>query len=176
MDSGVSEEIGPAWERFRSRLKIYGKGLAMLQGPAPAEDVGRAEAELGFPLPGALRDILAINNGQVQDSPGVFKSLSGWDVYRRHMFLDAAAVAGAYLELVGDESCRRLLGEDEIPFGVNGTARFGAILSIHRVTGAVSLLRNDSLDWTLPEDWVIVRKPWAPTLASFLDDQVSSYR
>jgi hypothetical protein len=176
MPAALCDDVIPAWEQFRSRLRIYGKALDSLDGPATAQQLLQAEADVGFALPSSLRDLLSLSNGQASGTPGLFKSLSGWDRYLRHLFLGAAGIADAYRALVADEPCRRLLGEEEIPFAVHGHASSGYVCSVHRGTGAVSLLKTVAHDWTLPDDWQIERKAWAPSLAAFLLDQVALYR
>jgi hypothetical protein len=170
------DAIASPWERFCGRLRIYGKALESLNGPCSSDEMQAAEARLGIALPGPLRHLLTLNNGQRAGTVGIFKSLSGWDVYQRHVFLSAEAVAGAYHDFVQDELLATQFGVEEIPFAVAGKADCGSLCSVQAQTGAVSLIDTEVHDWTLPDEWQLVRRRWAPTLSLFLDDQTAQYR
>ena len=176
VSASTPADLAAAWERFCGRLRIYGKTLESLNGPCSSAEMQAAEARLGFALPGPLRHLLTLNNGQRAGTVGIFKSLSGWDIYKRHVFLSAEAVAGAYHDFVQDELLATEFGVEEIPFAVAGKAACGSLCSVQAQTGAISLINTEVHDWTLPDEWQVVRKRWAPTLSLFLDDQTAQYR
>src|SRR5437764_6140975 len=114
------QDLIAAWEELRGVLKLYPKALASLNPPCPADTIRKVEHDLTFDLPEPLRTLLKWNNGQTPDSTGIFKSVSGWNVYRRHTFLDAESVAIAYEAFLRDENLLEEFGDQEIPFSVEG--------------------------------------------------------
>lgn len=170
------EDLIGAWTELASVLKGYGMAF-LLNGPCPSEVIRNAERKLGFELPPALATLLKLSDGQTPDSTGLFKSVSGWDVYLRHRFLGAEGLAVAYRKFVKNGDLLELFGDQEIPFAVVGTPdNYREVFSVNRETGEVSLVETQIIDPLLPPDWQIARHRRAGSLAEFLRDQVSQYR
>lgn len=166
-----------AWQDFTGVLKIYGNALASLNPPCPPNPIRDAESALGFALPNSLAELLKLNNGQKLDSPGIFKSISGWDVYRRSVFLDAESVVIAYRAFVGDEGLLKVFGDKEIPFAVAGSpSSYDEMFSVNRDDGRVSLLWTGAGDPFLPFDWRVARYKRGNDLAEFIRAQAALFR
>ena len=164
-----------AWEELRGVLKLYSKALASLNPPCPADTIRKVEQNLTFDLPEPLRTLLKLNNGQTPDSPGIFKSISGWNLYSRHTFLDAESVIVAYKAFLRDENLREEFGDQEIPFSVAGKPNhYKEIFSIHRQTGKVSLIWT-LYDPLLPSFWQTSRLARGNNLSEFLRRQIDLY-
>jgi hypothetical protein len=170
------EDLIAAWAEFARVLNGYGK-TSSLNGPCPPEAIRNAERKLGFELPPALATLLKLSDGQTPDSTGLFKSVSGWDVYLRHRFLGAEGLAVAYRKFVKNGALLELFGDQEIPFAVVGTPdNYREVFSVNRETGEVSLVETQIINPLLPWDWQIFRRPRAGSLAEFLRGQVGMYR
>jgi hypothetical protein len=173
----MHDHLIPTWNAFVDRLKIFPEPLSTLNPPCPEETIREAERRLGFRLPSSLAVLLRLNNGQQLDSPGLFKSVSGWDVYRRSIFLDAESIATAYQSFLRDEVLVASFGTDEIPFALAGSPdSFDEVFSIHRETQDVSLIWTASIDPFTPADWQVSRFPRGADLATFLETQIALYR
>jgi hypothetical protein len=139
-------------------LKCYGKALASLNEPCPPERIRQAERDLGFELPPSLVRLLELSNGQKADTDGVFKSVSGWNVYKRLIFLDVESIVAV------------------VPFAAEKRSTcWDEVFSIHRETQKVSLVWTVAPDPFLPPDWQFSRRGRGETLADFLRWQVSLY-
>jgi hypothetical protein len=164
-----------AWEELLGALKRYPKALPSLNPPCPDETIRDVERDLGFTLPAPLVALLKLNNGQILEAAGIFKSVSGWDAYFRHVFLDAESVAIAYRALIRDENLVEEFGLHEIPFAVEGRPdHYKEMYSIHSKTQKVSLLWT-FYDPTLPASWGTQKLPRGEDLAEFLGRQVALY-
>ena len=153
MAATAMQDLIDAWEDLRGILKLYRNAFSTLNPPCSADTIRNVEQDLGFDLPEPLTTLLKLNNGQAPDSTGVFKSVSGWNVYSRHTFLDAENVAVAYKAFLRDENLLEELGDQEIPFAVEGKPNnFKEMFSIHRGTGKVSLIRT-LYDPLMPPSW-----------------------
>lgn len=177
MTPGIAE----SWEQFRQVLKMYGEVSLVLNPPCSAEQIHEAETRLGFELPSSLKALLAINNGQCVDSnrinQGVFKSVSGWDVYERHIFLGIRDIETAYRTFIEDSVLRSEFGVSEIPFAVAGSpTRYREALCIHRSTGVVSLIWTEHDDPFSPAKWQVEKFTRAESLAGFIQKQIELYR
>ncbi len=119
------EDLAQAWEQFTGALKAYPKVYSALNEPCSSERIRQAERELGFELPEPLVRLLELSDGQKPDTPGIFKSVSGWDRYRRHVLLDVESVVAVYRHYVEDE---QLMAQfpGEVPFTAEHRSTFHA--------------------------------------------------
>lgn len=166
------EDLILAWEDFRGVLKLYGKALSTLNAPCPPGTLRDVERDLRFELPESLAALLKLNNGQTPGSAGIFKSVSGWDVYCRNTFLDAEGIAIAYKAFVQDEDLLAQFGDQEIPFAASDRE----IFSVHRENGTVGLIWTEVSDPFLPPEWQLWRFDRGKNLAEFFRRQVVLYR
>lgn len=170
------QDLIAAWEELQGILKTYRNAFSTLNPPCLADTIRKVEQDLSFDLPEPLTTLLKLNNGQTLDSLGIFKSVSGWNVYSRHTFLDAESVPVAYKAFFRDENLLEEFGDQEIPFAVEGKPNnFKEMFSIHRGTGKVSLI------WTLydplmPPSWQTSRFARGDNMAEFLRRQIDLYR
>ena len=170
------QDLTAAWEEFLGVLKLYPKAFSTLNPPCSADTICDVERDLNFELPATLTALLKLNNGQILERAGIFKSVSGWDVYSRPVFLDAESMAIAYKAFIRDANLLEEFGNQEIPFAVEGRPNnFKEMFSIHRETQKVSLI------WTLydplmPPSWGTQRLPRGKDLGEFLGRQVALYR
>jgi len=170
------EDLASAWEQFTGVLKRYSKAFASLNEPCPSEKIRQAERDLGFELPELLVRLLELSDGQKPDTPGIFKSISGWDRYRRHIFLDVDSIVAVYRHYVEDE---QLMAQfpGEVPFAAEKRSScWDEVFAIHRETRKVSLIWTSAADPTLPPEWQFHLFGRGETLADFLRWQVTLYR
>jgi hypothetical protein len=173
----VTAELIENWERFTGILKRYGRGL---NPPCAPAQIRETEQQLNYELPLMLKTLLSLNNGQLMDAVGIkngiFKSLSGWGVYERHIFLDIAGIQTAYQVFCGDGVLLAEFGRDEIPFAVAGKPeRYKEAFCIHWLTGSISLIWTDYVDPFNPPEWQVQLFPRAGTLAQFVQKQIELY-
>jgi hypothetical protein len=169
-------DVTEAWHAFCERIQVFPSAKNALNGPCAPETIQHVETALGFGMPDPLKQVLALNNGQRLDSIGIFKSVSGWDLYRRHVILDALSIGQAYQNFVGDEILAQEYGHAEIPFAVSGTPeRYSEAFTIHRQSGAISLIWTEYPDPFNPPKWQVWKFPRAENLAEFLWMQTRFY-
>jgi hypothetical protein len=170
------EDLASAWEQFKGALKAYSKAYASLNEPCPSERIRQAERDLGFELPEPLVRLLELSNGQQPDTDGIFKSVSGWDRYRRHVFLDIEGVVAVYRHYVEDEDLMKQY-PGEVPFASESPSScWDEAFTIHRETQKVSLIWTSAPDPFLPPEWQFHRYGRGESLAEFLRWQVTLYR
>jgi hypothetical protein len=170
------DDLKSAWQDFVRLIGGYGGAASSLNGPCPPETLRRVEDALGFELPGSLAELLGWNNGQKLDRKGLFKSISGWDVYLRPVFLDAESIVTAYRRLIRDETLREELGEQEVPFAAaNRPESFFEVFSVNRQDQRVSLLWT-CYDPLMPPDWQISRFARGRDLTEFVRSQIRLYK
>jgi hypothetical protein len=175
----MAGSIQSIWAKLKEILRLYNRDESSFYPACTESDIERAESELGFALPEDLKALLRLNNGQkrAEGSVGIFKSLSGWDVYRRHGFLSAAEIALAYRAFVSDAVLRAEFGAEQIPFGVAGNPEhFEEAFCIQRESGAVSLIWCAYPDPLSPAEWQVQRFPRGESLAAFLEKQIGMYQ
>lgn len=173
--------IAESWGKFRQVLQLYREVQLVLNPPCSTEQIREVETQLGFEIPSALKVLLAINNGQrVNDDgvkEGIFKSLSGWDVYERHIFLGVEDIQIAYTTFVDDPVLRSEFGISEIPFAISGSpSGYREAFCIHRSTGVVSLIWTEYSDPFNFAKWQVEKFTRAESLAEFILKQIALYR
>ncbi|MCX7852286.1 MAG: SMI1/KNR4 family protein [Caldilineales bacterium] len=176
----MAADLAEAWERFRQALKLYGEACWVLNPPCSTEEVHEVETRLGFELPPSLKALLAINNGQRIDNDrikmGIFKSVSGWDVYERHVFLGIRDIEIAYRTFIDNTVLRSEFGVNEIPFAIAGNpTSYKEAFCINRSTGVVSLIWTDHVDLFNPAEWQVKKFTRARSLAEFVQKQIELY-
>lgn len=177
----MATDIVETWIQFRQVLKLYGEKHLILNTPCSTEQIREVETRLGFELPSSLKMLLVINNGQrVNDDEvktGIFKSISGWDVYERHIFLSISDIEIAYRTFIEDSVLRSEFGISEIPFAVAGSpTRYREAFCINRSTGVVSLIWTEYADPFIPAEWQVRKFTRAESLAEFIQKQIELYR
>lgn len=172
----MEDRLIDAWTRFCEILRGYGKAVSTLNPPCPAEMILAVEQRLQFDLPSSLKALLRLSNGQRLDQDGIFKSVSGWNVYRRQVFLDVESIPTAYERFLRDEVLVDEFGTDEIPFAVAGTPEsHPEVFTIHRESQVVSLIWSDYRDPLMPAAWQVTRAPRGADLAEFLHRQIALF-
>lgn len=170
------EDLADAWRAFTEILKCYGNAPASLNEPCSAEKIREVEREMKLELPADLVELLKLCNGQKPDTRGVFKSVSGWDVYRRQIFLDVESIPAAYAAFLRDEVLVQEFGDQEIPFAAARSAHgYEEIFSVHRETQRVSLIWTEISDPFLPPEWQLTRFDRGEDLEDFLRWQIKLY-
>ncbi len=177
----MAPDIAESWEQFRQVLEVYGDVHLVLNPPCSTGQIREVETRLGFELPPSLKALLAINNGQRVNSnrvkKGIFKSVSGWDVYERHIFLGIREIETAYRTFIGDSVLRSEFGVSEIPFAVAGSPReYREAFCLNRSTGVVSLIWTEHADPFNPAEWQAKKFTRAEFLAEFIQKQIEFYR
>lgn len=170
------EDLVAAWEQFKGHLKLYTIASSSLNEPCSSERIRQAERDLGFELPESLVRLLELSDGQKPDTPGIFKSVSGWDRYRRQMFLDVESVVAVYRHYVEDELLAAQF-PGEVPFASEKRSScWDEVFTIHRETQKVSLIWTTAHDPFSPPEWQFHRFGRGEDLADFLRFQVKLYR
>ena len=91
----ASSATAGEWKRIKQWLEAnYRQHLPLLNHPVEQKILAQTEQELGYPLPGALVDVMLINNGEAADSDGLFGT---WRL------LSVSEQVAAYRFLSGDE-------------------------------------------------------------------------
>jgi hypothetical protein len=177
----MTADLDEAWEEFRGVLKHYDRAYSLLNPPCPAGRIQGFENKFGFKLPESLAAFLAIHNGQQPGGEGsqngIFKSISGWNGYERHLFLGIEDIETAYAAFIQDEVLLAEFGQDEIPFTAAGTpSHFRELFCLNAASGAVSLIWTQYVDPFNPPEWQVQQFPRAESLARFIEKQVELYR
>ena len=147
-----------------------------LNSPGSITGIQDAEKKLGFLLPTELTELLVLNNGQIFNREGVFKNITGWNVYNKLKFLDVQSVVWAYKEILNDTDLVSTFGISLIPFATEGGNAFlGDTYTINKCTNEIFTLRTTAVDWTLPKDWQLSAFKRADNLVDFLKLQVMLY-
>ena len=174
-------DLTQTWTQFQEVLKRFGNAYSLLNPPCAPSSLSKFDDRFPIQLPEPLKTLLAINNGQEVagegQKNGIFKSVSGWDVYERHVFLPIEGIETAYKVFVQDTVLLAEFGRSEIPFAVAGTpSQYSEAFCIDAATGAVSLLWTAYRDPFNPPEWQVERFKRADSLASFIEKQIELYR
>jgi len=182
----MSANLVETWEQYKSVLKLYGNALALLNPPCSTLQLSKAEKRLHFALPPSLKTLLALNNGQQlvdQATPqGIFKSVSGWDVYERHVFVGLEGICEAYESFISDKVLVEEFGVREIPFAIAVSpvpfrpTHYQEAFCINSATGIVSLIWTQHVDPLNPPEWQVAKFRRAESLAEFIGKQIELYR
>jgi len=181
----MTTDIIKTWERFTGVLKIY-KAHLLLNPPCAAEQIQELGKKFDLDFPSPLKSLLALNNGQRIDDEGikkgVFKSVSGWDVYERHIFLSLEEIKKAYKSFIDDEVLVEEFGKDEIPFAIAvspiaySQIQYKEAFCINSSTGIVSLIWTQHIDFMNPPEWQVAKFKRAESLMEFIERQTELYR
>ncbi|UZQ54117.1 SMI1/KNR4 family protein [Trichothermofontia sichuanensis B231] len=174
-------DIAESWEQFRQVLAVYCETHLVLNPPCSTEQIHEVETRLSFELPSSLKVLLSMNDGQRVNSNGVkkaiFKSVSGWDVYERHIFLGIRDIETAYRTFIDDSVLRSEFGVNEIPFAVAGSpTRYREAFCLNRSIGVVSLIWTEYTDPFNPAKWQVDKFTRSQSLAEFIQKQIEFYR
>jgi len=171
------ENLTAVWQEFVSTLRLYGNAASCLNEPCPHSKIASVESDLNFELPIALVELLTLNNSQKSDSKGVFKSVSGWDVYRRHTFLDVESIAAVYKTFVQVKTLCEEFGDKEIPFAADALRSSPReVFSINRDDQSVSLIWTGYTDPFNSPEWQVAKFARGNNLIEFVRQQVSFYQ
>lgn len=181
----MTTDLVAAWNGFRDTLEMYGDAVTLLNPPCSVDEIVAVEHICNVTLPPALQALLALNNGQRIDErgaeAGLFKSLSGWNVYERHVFLSIQEIPIAYQTFMNDEVLAAEFGRNEIPFAV-ATGRktyspkdYREAFCINSLTGAVSLIWTQYYDPMNPPEWQVQKFKRAKSLTEFIEKQTGQY-
>jgi hypothetical protein len=181
----MSTNIVETWERFTHALKIYNAHL-LLNPPCAAEQIQEVDKEFALDFPSPLKSLLALNDGQRIDDEGVkkgiFKSVSGWNVYERHIFLSCEEIKKAYKSFIDDEILVEEFGTNEIPFAIAVSPipyshiQYKEAFCINSSTGAISLIWTQYIDVMNPPEWQVAKFRRADSLIEFIERQIELYR
>jgi hypothetical protein len=177
----MTASLVQAWEQYKSILKAYGGADALLNPPCSAQQVGEVETRLSFALPLSLRALLTLNNGQRLDeqgmAKGIFKSVSGWDVYQRQVYLGIQEIEAAYKAFVDDNVLIAEFGAGQIPFAVAGSpTHYTEAFCIDFSTETVNLIWTQHVDPFNPPEWQVHKFRRAESLTEFVQRQIELYQ
>jgi hypothetical protein len=177
----MTTQVVEVWEQFQSILNRYGRVYSYLNPPCSPDQILAAESLNNIAFPEALISLLCLNNGQQIGNEsfklGIFKSFSGWDAYKRHLFLGVDEIGTAYQTFISDPVLLSEFGTNEIPFAVAGSpTQFSEAFCIHSLTGAVSLIWTEYVDPFNPPEWQVQKFHRAETLTKFIAKQIELYQ
>jgi hypothetical protein len=177
----MTANLAKTWERFRGVLKLYGLDASLLNPPCSSDEIRKVENKLGLELPSMLAQLLSLNDGQKLDgggaNTGIFKSISGWDVYERQVFLGVDDMGKAYRTFVGDRVLTKEFGVGEIPFAIAGSpAKYREAFCINSSTQSISLIWTQHSDLSNPPEWQVYKFSRAKSLTEFIEKQIELYR
>lgn len=177
----MASQLQDVWRQFKTILTGYNQEESTLNPPCSIVSIRQAESRLGFELPDPLKEILFENNGQRLAGEGVknsiFKSISGWNLYERHVFLGIEAIETAYQTFIADKILFAEFGTGEIPFAVAGNpAHFREAFCIDHSTHTVSLIWTQFPDPFNPPEWQVQKFNRAESLAGFIEKQIELYQ
>jgi hypothetical protein len=182
----MSTEIVETWKRFIDVLKLYSNAHLLLNSPASTDEIQNVEGEINLELPSTLKSLLALNNGQLIDDEGmmkgIFKSISGWDIYERHVFLSVRGISNAYKSLIDNKVLVEEFGIHEVPFAVAlrltpySQIQYKEAFCINSLTGIVSLIWTQPIDPINPPEWQIAKFRRAGSLKEFIERQIELYK
>jgi len=177
----MTTDIIEIWEQFRGVLKLYGDAFLLLNPPCSHSQIHEFEKLYNLPLPDMLQTLLGLNNGQIINQEGskkgVFKSISGWNTYERHVFLSITEIKTAYETFIGDQVLLTEFGDREIPFAVAGApSRYREAFCIDQLTGKVSLIWTQYVDPLNPPEWQVQKFKRGDSVTQFIEKQIELYR
>lgn len=143
-----------------------------LNSPSSIKEILDIEVLLGFNLPDELKNIYLNNNGQIGKKKGLFKAVSGYDVYRRPLFLSLKEMYLIWKKLCEDKDMRDYFSFTFIPFASDNKDYPDNVFCLDVETSRVFLLWALAPDPTLPVDWQLTRIKQADSFAQFLDNQI----
>lgn len=140
--------------------------------PASEEQILAVEKALGFELPNGLKDIYRFANGQrdVQDL-GIFKNVSGANVYSRVWFIQIEELPMYYHLLCSQEELLTAFGDDYLPFAVEGESYLGYCFAISISKGSIHILWTDFPDPFLPIEWQLFVIKRGDNMEHFIQNQ-----
>ena len=173
-------DLTQTWTHFQEVIKRYGKASSLLNPPCAPSSLSEFDDRFPIRLPELLKTLLAINNGQEVTGEGrkngIFKSVSGWDVYKRHVFLTIEGIETAYKVFIEDTVLLAEFGGSEIPFAVAGIpGQYSEAFCIDALTGAVSLIWTEISDPFNPPEWQVQKFHRADSLQAFIEQQIELY-
>jgi hypothetical protein len=181
----MTTDIVKAWEQFTGALKMYNAHL-LLNPPCATEQILEVDKIIDVDFPSSLKSLLLLNNGQRMDDEGIkkgiFKSVSGWDVYLRHIFLSLEEIKKAYKSFIDDEVLLEEFGANEIPFAIAVSPvayshmQYREAFCINSSTGIVSLIWTQYIDPMNPPEWQVWKFKRAESLTEFIEKQTELYR
>ena len=144
----MKAEIIKEWKFF-----VAGKDK-LFNAPALPEQIKKVENKLNFKIPDDLKTLYLLTNGQ-QDfqQKGVFKNVSGFDVYSRVFFLPVQQLPLYYAKTFENESMMDSFGKEFLPFAVEFEQQLGYSYAISLKDNGIYMLWTDLSDPHLPADW-----------------------
>lgn len=155
-----------AWDIFVQFKK------EQIKPPATDAELETVEYQLGFALPSGLKDLYRLSNGQRdRQDLGIFKNVSGANVYSRVWFVAVEELPDYYHLLCSNEDWEKQFGTDFLPFAVEGEEYLGYCYAISRQHGTVHILWTDFPDPFLPIDWQLCAFKRGDSVLDFLKHQ-----
>lgn len=176
----MTADLVETWERFRYILKLYNADV-LLNPPCTTEQIQEMNQKVGVDFPSTLKSLLTLNNGQhIGIKKGIFKSVSGWDVYEKHVFLSLEEIWAAYKSFINNKILVEEFGKSEIPFAVSpvqfSQMQYKEAFCINSATGTVSLIWTQYIDPMNPPEWQVEKFKRAESLIEFIEKQIELYR
>lgn len=167
----MNNYITNAWVNFST-----GKINQALNEPATVEEIKEGEKKLKLLFPSSLKTILQINNGQNSSYPGIFKNISGWDIYNKLYFLNIQQIIKAKHLLDTDEHLIAEFRGNYLPFAAQNINELtGDMYAIHVKNHEIFTLWTSYPDWTSAPEWQLGIFKRGDHMKSFLDLQMMFY-
>lgn len=167
-------DIISEWNNYKELIKPYSS--LKLNGGCSENEILQCEKILGCDFPEDLRQLYLQNNGEKENSEGIFKIVYGYDIYRRAKFLRLEDIKIVWRKLYEDKEIQDVFFPTDIPFACNFYNKsIETIFCIDSRSQNIYLLSVLAIDWTLPVDWQTSRKKRAENLVEFLQKQRELY-
>lgn len=165
-----------SWNAFLNAIKSFKPLFDDLNGPSSEVEIINAEYELKLSFLEELNNVYLSNNGQLGNEKGVFKALSGYDVYKRPKLLSFSSIINLKNVLLKNSNFGAYFKSTYIPFACDDENYPDNVFCVDSESGEVYLLWVSTPDWTLPVDWQLLKVKQANTLEAFLEIQTMYYR
>ena len=162
----MDDRIKTEWARFTNWHKDS------FNPPAGEAIISKTEAALGFAIPEGLKDVYRLSNGQLKmKATGVFKNVSGADVYTHVRFLSVEELPRAWNMIISDKEISEEFNNEFLPFALEKEKTLGYCFGISLKTGGIYMLWTDCTDYFTPVSWQLWRIFRANSMLEFIQLQ-----
>lgn len=146
----MKNDLKIEWEKFiKHKLECFNP-------PVTEEILSNIDNKLGFKIPDDLKNLYKINNGQRENlEKGVFKNVSGENLYSRVRFLKVQDLINSFKLITSDDELKEEFKDEFLPFAIEHKESLGNCYAISLKTNKIYILWTDYLDPFNPPAWQI---------------------
>lgn len=161
--------------KFFDSIKLYKDLKDDLCIGCGLDEISKFNDLLGINVPEELAELYLKHNGQLGESRGIFKSMSGYSKVSYLKFLNIDEVIKFYKILISKDEYSTIFKERYLPIGVDKLTSPDDVICIDCKTNEVLLLWVLIYDLFNPVEWQIQRKLVAKSLKEYLLNQCRMY-